>query len=115
MSAPGPAAGDDGVDVALDALRDDAAIWRDQADRLEVRRMALETVTVDPLVFSQWGVDAGLDRSYEELRRQIDQVIGLGVEAFRAVSASLDGAAEVYGREDAETAGEFRALRPGGG
>ncbi|MEJ2862434.1 hypothetical protein [Actinomycetospora flava] len=113
MSAPG--AGDDGVDVALDALRDDAAVWRSASDRLEVRRMTLETVTVDPLAFSQWGVDAGLDRSYEDLRRRIDQVIAQGVEAFRAVSASLDGAASVYGQEDAENAGRFEALRPEGG
>lgn len=111
MTAPG----NDDVDVALAALRDDAAVWRAESDRLEVRRLTIETVTVDPRAFSGWGMSAGLDRTYEELRRQLDRVVGQGVEAFRAISSSLEAAAEVYGREDAENDGRFRELRPEGG
>ncbi|MEJ2887900.1 hypothetical protein [Actinomycetospora aeridis] len=111
---PAPDGPDDLVDVGLQALRDDAAIWQGARARLEAVRGPVAQTEITPAAFSMWAVDAGLDRAYADLRARMDAVIEQGTGAFGSIGDALTTAAETYGREDAANAAEFRELQGGG-
>ncbi|GLZ46976.1 hypothetical protein Acsp06_31610 [Actinomycetospora sp. NBRC 106375] len=104
-----------GIDVELAALRADAEVWRAGIAALEQPRRELALALVEPAAFSMWAVDAGVDRTYEDVRARMGRLIDQGSAAFRAIADALGAAADVYEREDAAGAHGFDALRPGGG
>lgn len=102
MTSPG-----EGVDVELEALRADAEVWRGAAGELERRRPHVQGMLVAPAAFSIWGVDAGLDRTYEEVRARMEALLDQGGQTFSALADTLTAAADAYGREDAAGAHRF--------
>ncbi|MEJ2859010.1 MULTISPECIES: type VII secretion target [unclassified Saccharothrix] len=88
------------LSVALDAMRSDATAWETAADRLDAPSAAIGGLALTGADLSLWAVDRGLDRTYEEARTALDDMLGQAARAFRDLGAALRSAADTYEREE---------------
>lgn len=88
------------LDVALAAMRSDAALWEAAAGDLQGPASAVGEVTVSAADVSMWAADRGLDATYEAARSQVAQLLAQGAENLRALAGALRASADTYQRED---------------
>lgn len=86
--------------VALEAMRADAGLWSSAADAVEGPRSAISGLTLTGHDVSMWAVDRGLDRTYENARAVLEDLLRQATEAFTGLGDSLRAAAGTYEREE---------------
>ncbi|WP_309115773.1 type VII secretion target [Saccharothrix sp.] len=88
------------LSVALEAMRSDANTWATAADRLDAPSAAITGLTLTGADLSRWAVDSGLDRTYEQARTALEDVVAQAGRAFHDLSTTLRAAADTYEREE---------------
>jgi len=88
------------ITTALDAMRDDANLWTTAADNVESPRQAIGGLQLTGADLSMWAVDRNLDKTYENGRAVLEDLLGKAIEAFHGLGDSLRAAAETYQREE---------------
>lgn len=92
----------DEYEVALEALRDDAAVWSDTATVLDDANTAAKTLLLESSEFSWAGDLAGLPDVYRELKDKVVDLLAQGRDASNSVSDQLLAAADMYENEEEE-------------
>lgn len=75
------------LSVALEAMRSDANTWATAADRLDAPSAAITGLTLTGADLSRWAVDSGLDRTYEQARTALEDVVAQAGRAFHDLRA----------------------------
>ena len=88
------------IDVALQALRSDAQLWSTAADNVEAPKAAIGGLALSGAEMSMYAVDLGLDRTYNDARARMIDMLGQGQQNFRNLSQALIAAADTYQREE---------------
>lgn len=88
------------IEVALAAMRADAALWESAATQLEAPESALDGVTLTPEVVSVWAAEAGMVETYDRARTQVQTLLQQGSDNFRAIAQALIASADTYQREE---------------
>lgn len=88
------------VVVALEAMRADAKLWETASDKLKAPRSAIGELSLTANEFSLWAAERGIDRTYEDARVALEDMLGQARTAFAALGASLRLAADTYEREE---------------
>ena len=99
------------VSVALEAMRSDATVWATAAERLDSPRSAVAGLTLTGADVSMWAVDRGLDRTYEQARAALDDMLSQASRAFHDLSAALRAAADTYEREEEANLHAMKKIR----
>lgn len=88
------------LNVALDAMRADAAVWETATANIDGPRSAVNGLGLTARDLSMWAVDRGLDRTYEDARTALEDMLSQAMASFRSISESLRAAADTYEREE---------------
>jgi hypothetical protein len=88
------------VKVALEAMRADANLWSAAADNVQGPLSAIGGLTLTGHDLSMWAVDRGLDRTYENGRVVLEDLLRQAMTAFHGLGDSLRAAADTYEREE---------------
>ncbi|MDX8146536.1 hypothetical protein SK854_30795 [Lentzea sp. BCCO 10_0061] len=86
--------------VALEAMRADAGLWSAAADTVQAPQSAIGGLTLTGHDVSMWAVDRGLDRTYENGRVVLEDLLRQAMTAFSGLGDSLRAAADTYEREE---------------
>ncbi|GLY53689.1 hypothetical protein [Lentzea sp. NBRC 102530] len=86
--------------VALEAMRADAGLWSAAADNVEGPQSAIAGLTLTGHDVSMWAVDRGLDRTCENGRVVLEDLLRQAMSAFNGLGDSLRAAADTYEREE---------------
>ncbi|HEX7302726.1 type VII secretion target [Lentzea sp.] len=98
------------VEVSLEAMRADAALWSAAADAVQGPRRAIGELTVSGAAMSMWAVDHGFDRAYENARTVLEDLLRQATAAFHGLGDGLRAAADTYEREEAANLHEMTRL-----
>ncbi len=98
----------DGVRVALDALRSDARTWTAAASDLERPRSIASSLQLTERQLTGAAADRGLDRSYDEARAGIENMLRQAAEYFDKIASDLNSAAQQYEDDDQRGMHEIR-------
>jgi hypothetical protein len=98
------------VDVALEALRSDAGVWHTAAGNLTGPMNALAGLTLTGADVSMWAVDRGLDRTYDQARTAVIDLLRQGAENFTNLGNALAAAADTYQREEEANLHRFDSI-----
>ncbi|WP_121005398.1 hypothetical protein [Saccharothrix australiensis] len=88
------------ITTELRAMHEDASLWSQAAEKVEAPRRAIGDLHLTGADLSMWAVDRNLDRTYENGRVVLEDLLGRAVEAFTGLGDSLRAAAETYQREE---------------
>jgi len=88
------------IKVALEAMHSDAKVWAAAADGLDSPAGALGGLGLTGEHLSVFAVDQGLDRTYNDARVALEDMLRQAAESFLDLSVSLSSAADTYQRED---------------
>jgi hypothetical protein len=88
------------VTVAVQAMRTDAATWRDAAGKLTGAQHAGLPLALQEFHFSFIGDKAGLTHVYAQLKDKITRLLGEGATELEALSQALTTAANQYEQSD---------------
>lgn len=86
--------------VALEAMRADAGLWSAAADDVQGPRSSIGGLTLTGHDVSMWAVDRGLDRTYENGRVVLEDLLRQAATVFAGLGDSLRAAADTYEREE---------------
>ncbi|MFD1146338.1 hypothetical protein [Saccharothrix hoggarensis] len=103
------------VSVALDAMRSDAIAWATAADNLDGPREALGGLALTGADVSMWAVDKGLDRTYNDAREALEDLLVQATQAFRGLGESLHAAANTYEAEEEANRHAMNSIHTEGG
>lgn len=98
------------VDVALAALRSDAEVWHTAAQDLNGPVNALGGLTLTGADVSKWAVERGLDRTYDQARTTVIDMLGQATENFTNLGNALLAAADTYQREEEANLHRFESI-----
>ncbi|GAA3653025.1 hypothetical protein GCM10022267_44170 [Lentzea roselyniae] len=96
--------------VALEAMRADAGLWSAAADGVQGPQSAISGLTLTGHDVSMWAVDRGLDRTYENGRVVLEDLLRQAMTAFNGLGDSLRAAADTYEREEDANLHEMNRL-----
>ncbi len=96
--------------VALDAMRADAGLWSTAADTVQGPRKAIGGLALTGDDMSMWAVDRGLDRTYENARTVLEDLLRQAMTAFHGLGDGLRAAADTYERQETENLHEMKRL-----
>jgi len=88
------------IDVALQALRSDAQLWSTAAGNVDEPKATIGSLALSGAEMSMYAVDLGLDRTYNNARTQMIDMLGQGQQNFTNLSRALNAAADTYQREE---------------
>ena len=94
----GPSQGQ--IDVAIQALRDDAQKWRAAAGELEIAARIAGEMDFQAFHFSYIGDKIGVTEAYRLLQEKLIDLLNYGAVNFRSVGQALTMAANGYEEED---------------
>jgi hypothetical protein len=98
------------IEVALQAMRSDAQVWQTAAGSLDAPVGALGGLTLTGADVSMYGVDRGLDRTYENARTAVIDMLGQAKENFTNLANALSAAADTYQREEEQNLHTFETM-----
>jgi hypothetical protein len=98
------------LEVGLEAMRADAGLWSAAADVLQGPRKAIAGLTLTGDDMSMWAVDRGLDRTYENARTVLEDLLRQAMTAFHGLSDGLRAAADTYERQETGNLHEMKRL-----
>jgi hypothetical protein len=90
----------EGIGVALDAMRSDASKWQTAAGDLNKPLSTIGSLKLTPADVSMWAADRGLDKTYDEARSALENMIRQAAQYFGKLSTDLQTAASQYERDD---------------
>ena len=94
----GPSQGQ--VDVAIQALRDDAQKWRAAAGELEIAARVAGEMDFQAFHFSYIGDKIGVTEAYRLLQDKLIDLLNGGAANFRSVAQALNTSADDYQEDD---------------
>ena len=103
------------ISVALEAMRSDATVWATASDNLDGPRSALGGLALTGADVSMWAVDRGLDRTYNDARDTLEDMLAQATQAFRTLSESLHAAANTYEAEEEANRHAMNSIHTDGG
>jgi hypothetical protein len=103
------------VSVALEAMRSDATAWATAADNLDGPRSAISGLVLTGADVSLWAVDRGLDRTYNDARLALEDMLTQATQAFRSLSETLHAAANTYEAEEEANRHAMNSIHTDGG
>ena len=98
------------VEVALEALRSDAATWDQAADNLNQARGIVAPLELTPAEVMSYASVRGFDRRYNDMRAKLDRLLAQGAENFRGIAGSLLTGATIYEQAEAGHASRLGKL-----
>lgn len=94
----GPSQGQ--IDVAIQALRDDAQRWRAAAGELEIAGQVAGEMDLQAFHFSYIGDKIGVTEAYGKLQERMIDLLNGGATNFHSVAQALTMAADGYQEDD---------------
>jgi hypothetical protein len=88
------------IDVAIEALRDDAQKWRAAAGDLEIAAGVAGQMDLQAFHFSYVGDKVGVTDAYRALQDKLIDLLNGGAANFRSVAQALNLAADGYQQDD---------------
>jgi len=88
------------VDVAIQALRDDAQKWRAAAGELEIAARVAAEMDFQAFHFSYIGDKIGVTDAYRMLQDKLIDLLNGGAANFRSVAQALNISANGYQEDD---------------
>jgi hypothetical protein len=88
------------VDVAIQALRDDAQKWRAAAGELEIAARVAGEMDFQAFHFSYIGDKIGVTDAYRMLQDKMIDLLNGGAANFRNVAQALNTSADGYQEDD---------------
>lgn len=88
------------VEVAVQALRDDAQRWLDMADTMRSAASAGARLDLNAFHFSVLGHLLGIDSLYNQVQQTIVTLLGQGASNFESVAGALKAAADGYEEDE---------------
>jgi len=88
------------IDVALQALREDAELWRGMAGEIEVAARVAGEMDFQAFHFSYIADLIGVTESYQQVQEKLIQLLGDGAANFRNVAQALNTAADGYEQDE---------------
>ncbi|WP_290056068.1 hypothetical protein [Amycolatopsis solani] len=98
------------VEVALEALRSDAATWDQAADNLNQARGIVAPLELTPKDVMSYAAARGFNRRYNDMRAKLDHLLAQGSENFRGIAGSLLTGATIYEQAEADHANRLGNL-----
>ncbi len=98
------------VDVALDAMRSDADVWKAAADGLNKPTSAIDELALTPADVSVWAAEHGFDSTYEQARVAIREMLVQAQDYFGRIGRNLESAADQYESDDARAAEKLNKI-----
>jgi len=84
------------VEVAIQALRDDAQVWRFGGGELDTAAARASSYAFAPADFSYLGEVIGLSDKYRAVQQKLVAVLNEGAAHFRSIANALNSAADQY-------------------
>jgi hypothetical protein len=98
------------VEVALDALQADSAVWQAAADNCRVASAAAATITLTAAQFSFSADQIGVTRLYGQLQQRVGELLA-GAEAnFTGIARTLLTTLQDYEATEQQNASSFTSL-----
>jgi hypothetical protein len=88
------------VDVAIQALRDDAQKWRAAAGELEAAARVAGQMDLQAFHFSYIGDKIGVTQAYQLLQDKLIDLLNGGATNFRSVAEALKVSADGYQQDE---------------
>jgi hypothetical protein len=98
------------VEVAIQALRDDAHRWLDMGDQLRAAASAGEGLDLNAFHFSGLGHLLGVDEMYRQVQQTIVTLLRQGAANFDDVAGALRDAADGYEQDEYDTVHRMRNI-----
>ncbi len=98
------------VEVACDALHDDAARWADAAYAMASAADTAQGLDLGAAQLGAIAEDRGVVAAYAALQQKLTNLVTGAAAVFDSISTTLTVVAETYLREDQEGAHDFRRL-----
>lgn len=114
MGEPLPPDRNDSFEADVEAMRRDAGVWDDAAERMGAAATAAEQLTLGEYDLSIFGVESGLVDSYRAVHRWTVGLLGGAHTNLAGMAHALEKSAEAYEAEDAAGARSFSELNRGG-
>lgn len=97
------------IDVAIEALRSDAKLWKRVAEDLADPTQAIGELELNgsPDVML-YGADIGIDTTYNQSRAAIEDLLGQATAYFGEIARTLLEVAANYEKREAEEASGFQ-------
>ncbi|MEV0270345.1 hypothetical protein AB0H43_16310 [Hamadaea sp. NPDC050747] len=89
------------VQAAVEAMRADAAMWRDMASELRGAASTADALDLGRRQFSMIADQLGMTELYQQVQERLVQLIGQGAETFEATASALTTAAAGYEADEA--------------
>lgn len=103
------------ISVALEAMRSDAVVWSTAAGDLDGPRSALGGLALTGADVSLWAADRGVDRTYNDAREALEDMLTQATQAFRGLSETLHAAANTYEAEEEANRHAMNSIHTDGG
>ncbi|MCC8249685.1 hypothetical protein [Saccharothrix luteola] len=103
------------LQVALEAMRSDATVWATASDNLDGPRSTIGGLVLTGADVSLWAVDRGLDRTYNDARLALEDMLTQATQAFRSLSETLNAAANTYEAEEEANLHAMNSIHNDGG
>lgn len=98
------------MQVALEALAQDAATWQDTSASLGGAASAVAGLTLTAAQLSWASQDSGLEATYEEIRLRVHQLLEQGSAETQAIGTTLLEVKQTYESTDSAASGQLEGL-----
>lgn len=90
------------INVAVSALRADAATWDSAGHDTVAPRQAIGSLGLTGHDVSMYGVDKGIDTTYANAQRALENMLGQAAQNFHNLAGALRHAADMYDQTEAD-------------
>lgn len=90
----------DQIEVALAAMREDAAMWRHMATELSEAAKVADRLDMDARHFSYLGDKVGMTHIYQAIQAKMSSLMTQGAANFDTIAEALSKAADGYEEDD---------------
>ena len=98
------------IDVALEALTADAALWEDASSTLNTAAWSASALTLTTSSLSNVAADVGLVTVYEQARARIERLLREGSEELQTIADTLRAVRTAYESQDASQRATYGGL-----
>lgn len=98
------------IAAALDAMRGDAAMWKDMAGEMRSAAGVADRLDLTKLHFSKLGDMLGMVDLYRDVQDRMVQLINQGADNFDATAAALTTAADGYDKDERDSVHRFTGI-----
>lgn len=98
------------ISAALDAMRQDATMWRDMAGQMREAAGVADRLDLTKLHFSKLGDMLGMVDLYRDVQDRMVRLMQQGADNFDATAGALTTAADAYDRDEQNNVHRFTGI-----